>query len=68
MSKMIAVRTPLCNCGNYYIFEATTDQKIAYENGAYVQDAFGHVAPHVREMFITGICGDCWIRLFGEEE
>lgn len=69
MSTIISIRTPDCvQCGCYYLFDASLEQKIAYENGAYVQDAFPDISPAIREMFISRICGVCWDEIFGKGE
>ena len=35
-----------------------------YQNGMYVQDAFPYLRAEQREMFITGICSECWKKMF----
>lgn len=36
--------------------------------GKSIQDIAPLLSPSLREMFITGICEDCWNKEFGEEE
>jgi hypothetical protein len=41
----------------------------AFERGeSYVQNLFPYLNANERELFISRICGQCWDRLFPEEE
>lgn len=37
------------------------------EDGELIQDALWYISPDKREMLLSGICGDCWSKLFAEE-
>lgn len=39
-----------------------------WQKGALVQEAFPYLNANEREAFITGICPNCWEKLFSEEE
>jgi hypothetical protein len=39
-----------------------------YNNNAFIQDVLPDVEIAVRERFMTGICGDCWNKLFNPDE
>lgn len=36
--------------------------------GMSIQDIIPNVSPAYREMFISGICPECWDKMFGCEE
>lgn len=56
-------------CDKTRIVDITFDQfkKIQFE-GKLVQEVIPHVEPALREMFISGICPDCWKEIFGESD
>lgn len=60
-------------CGKSVTISLTPDQYIRYEmwkSGkiTHIQDALPDVPADQREMFISGVCGECWNDLFGDEE
>jgi len=40
------------------------DKLYAYNQGAYAQDVLSAYDADVRERFISGTCGACWIEMF----
>lgn len=38
---------------------------IAYQNGAFVQNAFPYLSDGDRELLVSGICSSCFDELFG---
>jgi len=36
-----------------------------WQNGKHAQDAFPYLSANEREMLISGICPDCWDKMFG---
>lgn len=44
------------------------DQYRAWRHGDMIQDVMPTLSDNEREMCITGICGLCWKKLFGERE
>jgi len=40
----------------------------AWKGGKPIQDAFPYLAPSLREILMTGICGECFDKLFPPEE
>lgn len=61
-----------CNmCGKYQVLEMGLVELAqglnAKKVGKHVQEAFPWLTPSEREMFLTGICDDCWGVLFREE-
>lgn len=43
-------------------------QLLDYMNGALIQDAFPDKTKEERELMLSGICGDCWIKIFPPED
>ncbi|MBR6908033.1 hypothetical protein IKN40_06165 [bacterium] len=65
--KQIITECPYCH--NKHIFNVTDEQYNKYVNGeSYIQTIFPKFTPTEREMLITGICGECWDKIFGSEE
>ena len=62
MNYTIETKCPEC--------KKTTDIVVTEEGfrkrqaGALVQVAFPELSPPMREMLITGICPDCWVKMF----
>ena len=55
-------------CGRIDRVEVKFDDFIKYSTGASVMECFPYLQPWERELFISGICPDCWEDIFGEEE
>lgn len=55
-----------CNKEFYFNITATQYQTYIARTG-YIQDIFPELNPAEREMFISGICPECWDKMFGEE-
>lgn len=60
----ISITCPVC--GEKHLIFANVEDFLSWDEGALVQDAFPYLSPNEREMLISGICPDCWDRLFGE--
>lgn len=39
-----------------------------YYNGEYIQVALHELDADMREMLISGVCPDCWLNMFGEDD
>ena len=37
-------------------------------NRPYIQDIFPYLSPAERELLMSGICEECWTRVFGGED
>jgi hypothetical protein len=62
------VTSPACPmCGDQVSIKITPDKLYAYNQGAYVQQVLSEHPADVRERFISGVCGTCWVKLFTEE-
>lgn len=56
-------------CKEQYIFEVNLDKFRAYQYGALkAQNAFDNLKPEEREMFISGICPNCWNEIFKNDD
>lgn len=61
---------PICGTVNY--IQMTSDQRRRFSDWKsgklLIQDALPDFTPDQREMLMTGICPDCWDKIFKEEE
>ncbi len=55
-------------CGKAHDIEVNEIDYLDWADGMLVQDAFPYLTANEREMFISGICPDCWARMFGGDE
>lgn len=58
---------PCCDCGTR---QEVTVLSAALENfraGGFAQDCFPELPAEKREFLISGICGECWDKMFHEE-
>ena len=51
-------------CGKMNEFECTESEWDEYKKGGLVQNCFPHATPEQRELLMTGICPECWDRMF----
>lgn len=74
MNKKVKVYVSICpKCGNENIVELTLLQITKYHmylNGKikYIQDALPSISASEREMFITGLCEECFNKIMEEGE
>jgi len=59
---------PCPECGSTGEITLRRDALEAYHDGAFIQHAFPELTPDIRERMMTGICGPCFDKLFGEED
>ena len=65
--KKIETKCPIC--GETHIFEVTDEQYNKYIAGEeFIQNIFPEMSVIGREMLITGICGECWDKIFPRDE
>ena len=55
---------PCPHCNTTVTLEITGEQLWQYNNNFSIQDVLHNIDIPVRERFMTGICGDCWDKLF----
>lgn len=61
----MTVRTIKCvECGKPVTVEYDSGDYSDWKNGKYIQDAFPYLTADEREMLKTGICHDCWAKMF----
>lgn len=65
-----AVQLPVkCSfCGKTVILTVPASGLQAWQCGTLIQEAFPELTPAERELMISGMCGECWKKNFGEEE
>lgn len=59
---------PCPHCYTTVTLEITGAQLWLYNNNASIQEVLHDIEIPVRERFMTGICGDCWNKLFNPDE
>ena len=64
MEKFVQFSERCRRCGKTVVYNVTEVAYDAYMNGAHVQDAFPEVSPGDREVLISGLCEDCWDKIF----
>lgn len=62
----VAIQCPFCD----HAHEVKVNEVDFFDwlGGTIAQDAFPYLSADEREMLISGICGDCWDKMFGGEE
>ena len=67
---MIQIRTKCKECGTLHEVLISTKQYVQLNTcDMLTQNIFPELTPEQRELhFISGICGNCWDKLFGEDE
>ena len=69
MNNVKYVNTKCPYCGKTSTLEMTNEQYEQYISGdSYIQNIFPNWSPAIREMLITGICPDCWNKIFSFHE
>lgn len=54
-------------CGEKMALWVKEDELAAWERGVPVQKAFPDLSAEEREFIISGICENCWEKMFGDE-
>lgn len=57
-----------CVCKVIEVIPVQEEDFIAWRQGGYIQDIFHYLSADTREIMISGICGECYDKMFGEEE
>ena len=55
-------------CGKAHEIEVNEIDYLDWQDGEFAQNAFPYLDANEREMLISGICPDCWDKMFGQEE
>jgi len=64
----ITVITGCPFCGLIHEVEVNEIDYLDWQDGTLAQDAFPYLDANEREMLISGICPDCWDKMFGSDE
>jgi len=64
----ITVITGCPFCGLIHEVEVNEMDYLDWQDDVLVQDAFPYLDANEREMLISGICPDCWDKMFGSDE
>lgn len=55
----------VCNsCNEMHQLEVYKEDVIDWENGKLIQEAMPYLPADARELLISGICGECFMKLF----
>ena len=65
---MITIATSCPFCHDISLIEVNEDDFNRWEEGEHTQDVFPYLSASDRERLITGICPECWERMFPAEE
>lgn len=65
---MISIFTTCPICGHENEIQVYPEDYLKWQAGALVQDAFPYLSADDREMLISGICPNCWDKMFNDEE
>jgi hypothetical protein len=62
------IGTKCPECGSVKQLTLNSNAFEAWTEGAHVQDCFPKLSEDDRERLISGYCGACWKKIWGEEE
>lgn len=55
-------------CGRAVALKVRDEDWVRRRNGELVQHCFPYLSAAEREMFVSGVCGECWETMFGSDE
>lgn len=57
-------------CHKTHTLKVRVEDYITFDspNRPHIQDCFPYLSPAERELLISGICPECWTKLFGGED
>lgn len=64
---LITVYTICPICGKETPVSVNSEDFEAWKNGGFIQHVMPYLSPSEREAIISGICPNCWDKMFGEE-
>lgn len=56
------------NCGQLKTVGCTLEQWQQWRRGTLIQQAMPDVSKEQRELLLSGICGECWNKIFKPEQ
>ena len=67
-SGMMTTLWATCNkCKNQVEMAVNVDDYTSWENGELIQNAMPYLTADEREVLISGVCGTCFDKMFGED-
>jgi len=66
--ELIGIKCSCPLCGSEKVIIVRHVDYIDWMGGAHTQDAFPYVPAEEREMLISGICPDCYDRMFADSD
>ena len=64
INEMIVIEIKCPICKKVSIIEVPVDGFINWQGGELIQNAFPTLSADVREQLISGICPECWEKMF----
>jgi formate-dependent nitrite reductase cytochrome c552 subunit len=68
LQSYLVTSHPCPTCKQTIDIEITPEKLYAYNQGAYAQHVLDNFSSVTRERFISGVCGPCWVELYGDWE
>ena len=62
------VSTDCPQCDKMSLVRVSDEGFRAWRNGQLIQLAMPELSPSEREMLVTGICPECWEKMWGEDD
>ena len=66
--KEVCVITRCPFCGKAHEVEVNEMDYLDWQDGALIQDVMPYLSAQEREYLISGICEDCWDKMFDSDE
>ena len=54
-------------CGDTHVLKVNDDDVFRWQTGTLIQDAMPYLSADEREILISGTCGKCFDKMFGED-
>lgn len=64
----LPIKTKCPYCGEIHKVTVEMADYADYNQGKHAQDAFPYLSASERELLISGICEECWNRIFPDTE
>ena len=65
-SVNVTVTCPICGAESHMVLDYRSFEN--WMNGELVQNAFPYLDANERELLVSGICSECWSKMFPSEE
>ena len=64
LSDKVTIKVKCKHCESIYKLRVYPEDIDKYQSGELIQDAFPYLSSSERELIISGICPDCWDKMF----